>query len=159
MAFLHYGRIQKMELIKIRFGQDLDGIEAAIEKNLSDAFRAASPLFRCSDCLWVPPMDMIETPGAIIVVAEISGVEKEDLEVEITRRAVKIGGRRRASAAGESATYRLAEIHYGSFERILYLPVPIDPDNIEASYSKGMLRVRLAKRPQEDIHQIPISED
>ena len=148
-----------MELIKIRFGNDPDADETSIEKNLSDVFRTSNPLFRCSDCLWVPPMDMIETPHEIVIIAEIAGAEKEDMQVEITRKAVKISGRRRAMPPSASATYRLAEIHYGNFERILYLPEPVDPDRIDASYAKGLLSIRLAKLPEEKLHKIPISEE
>ncbi len=147
-----------MELIKIRFGNEPDSNETSIEKNLSDVFRTSNPLFRCSDCLWVPPMDMIETPHEIVIIAEIAGAEKEDMQVEITRKAVKISGMRRALTPTSSSTYRLAEIHYGQFERILYLPEPVDSDNIDASYSKGLLSIRLTKMPEEKLHKIPITE-
>jgi HSP20 family protein len=102
-------------------------------------------------------MDMIETPQEIVIIAEISGSEKEDMQVEITRKAVKISGRRRAMPPSSSATYRLAEIHYGNFERILYLPEPVDGDNIDASYSKGLLTIRLAKLPEDKLHKVPIT--
>ena len=148
-----------MELIKIRFGNEPDSNETSIGRNLSDVFRTSNPLFRCSDCLWVPPMDMIETPQEIVIVAEIAGAEKEDMRVEITRKAVKISGRRRTTTPLSSATYRLAEIHYGNFERILYLPEPVDADKIEASYSKGLLSIRLAKLPEDTLHKVPIAEE
>ena len=146
-----------MELIKIRFGKDPDSDETSIEKNLSDVFRTSNPLFRCSDCLWVPPMDMIETAREIVIIAEIAGAEKEDMQVEITRKAVKISGRRRAFTPSSMTNYRLAEIHYGNFERILYLPEPIDSDRIDATYSKGLLSIRLTKMPEEKIRKIPIA--
>ena len=146
-----------MELVKIRFGNDPESNETSIQKNLSDVFRTSNPLFRCSDCLWVPPMDMIETAEEIVIVAEIAGANIDEMKVEITRKAVKISGRRRALSPTSSAKYRLAEIHYGNFERILYLPEPVDSDNIDASYSKGLLSIRLAKRPTEKLHKVPIS--
>jgi HSP20 family protein len=102
-------------------------------------------------------MDMIDTPSEIVIVAEIAGANIDDMQVEITRKAVKISGRRRALTPSSSATYRLAEIHYGNFERILYLPEPVDSDSIDASYSKGLLSIRLAKQPEEKLHKIPIT--
>ena len=146
-----------MELVKIRFGNDPESNETSIKKNLSDVFRTSNPLFRCSDCLWVPPMDMIETAEEIIIVAEIAGANIDEMKVEITHKAVKISGRRRALSPTSSAKYRLAEIHYGNFERILYLPDSVDSDNIDASYSKGLLSIRLAKRPAEKLHKVPIT--
>jgi HSP20 family protein len=149
----------EMELIKIRFGEEPDAIEAAVDKNLTDQFRSANLLFRCSDCLWLPSMDMIETPTEIVIISEIAGLEKEDIEVQITRRAVKVSGRRRPPAPASPATYRLAEINYGHFERILYLPAAVDSNSISASYANGLLTIRLVKQPEQEHYRIPIAED
>ncbi|MFZ0613389.1 MAG: Hsp20/alpha crystallin family protein [Desulfobacterales bacterium] len=148
-----------MELIKIRFGEETDLIETAVEKNLTDLFRSANLLFRCSDCLWLPAIDMIESAREIVVIVDVAGVDKEDLDVEITPRAVKVSGRRRSPAAGAPATYRLAEIHYGRFERVLHLPETIDADSTGASYSEGFLTIRLAKQPAPERYRIPIVEE
>jgi HSP20 family protein len=149
----------EMELIKIRFGDESDAIEAAVDKNLTDLFHSANLLFSCSDCLWLPSMDMIESPKEIVIISEIAGLVKEDLEVEITRRAVKVSGRRRPPFSAGSATYRLAEINYGQFERVLYLPEEVDANNISACYSNGLLIIRLAKQTAQERHRVPIAED
>jgi HSP20 family protein len=103
-------------------------------------------------------MDMNETPEEVIIIAEVPGVEKDDLDVEISSKAVRIRGDRFAKHCPGNATYRLAEIQCGKFERILFLPAPIDPEVVSASYQKGMLEIRLAKLPSEKIHKIPIEE-
>ncbi|MDX9788161.1 MAG: Hsp20/alpha crystallin family protein [Desulfobacterales bacterium] len=147
-----------MDYIKIRFGGILDEIESEIGKTIDGMFRprALSPTFNCSECTWKPQMDIYETPDAIIILAEIAGVNKEDLDVELNSRAVKISGRRMGKAPGTNSTYRLAEIQYGSFERILYLPVPIDPENVGAIYSNGFLEIRLTRLPLDKTHKVPI---
>jgi HSP20 family protein len=104
-------------------------------------------------------MDMIETPTEIVIISEIAGLEKEDIEVQITRRAVKVSGRRRPPALASPATYRLAEINYGHFERILYLPAAVDSNSISASYANGLLTIRLVKQPEQEHYRIPIAED
>jgi HSP20 family protein len=149
----------EMELIKIHFGEEPEAIEAAVDKNLTDLYRSTNLLFSCSDCLWLPSMDMIDTPKEIVIISEIAGLEKEDLEVEITRRAVKVSGRRRQPASAGPATYRLAEINYGQFERVLYLPAAVDSNKISATYSNGLLTIRLAKQPEQGRYQVPIAED
>ena len=85
-----------MDYIKIRFGNDFDELSSKIEKTFEEMFRPrpVSPMFASSECTWTPQMDIYETPDEIIVLAEISGVEKDNLEVEINRRAVRIKGRR-----------------------------------------------------------------
>ena len=46
----------------------------------------------------------------------------------------------------------------GNFERVLFLPAPIDPEIVSASYSNGFLEIRLAKQPVERIRKVSISE-
>lgn len=148
-----------MDYIKIRFGQEFDPLGSSFERTMEDIFRprAVNPMFTSSGC-WSPPMDICETPDGIILRAEISGVSKEDLEVEINSRAVRIHGHRSEPPRSERSTYRLAEIQYGRFERILYLPAPIDTEMVSSSYTNGFLELRLAKLSQEKPHKIPIMD-
>lgn len=143
-----------MDYIKIRFG-DAAGNPAAcanpdLERTVEDMFRSISPVFRFSERIWKPQMDIYETPDEIFILAEISGVSKDDLEIEIDTKAVKICGRRCEMPRVENATYRLAEIQYGRFERILFLPAPIDTEKVTASYTDGFLKIRIIKRPPDE---------
>jgi len=148
-----------MEYIKIRFGSELDRLSSDFEKAFDDIFSPANPMFTLSDRKWHPQMDIYETPGEVIIIAAIAGVAQEDLDVEINRKAVKIKGQRKEIPKGSDATYRLAEIQYGTFERVLFLPAAIDPDVVSASFANGLLQIRLAKIPQDRIHIIPISDE
>ena len=111
-----------MEYIKIRFLDDFGQIGSKFEKTIEDMFRSMSPAFTLAERTWKPPMDMNETPEEVVIVAEIPGVDKDDLEVEISSKAVRIRGNRFARHCSSDATYRLAEIQYGRFERVLFLP-------------------------------------
>jgi HSP20 family protein len=122
-------------------------------------FQDINPMFSLSERYWKPQMDIYETSEEIIIRAEIAGVDKENLEVEISSRAVKIFGSRPQPTGDNHATYRLAEIQYGKFERILYLPAPIDTDVISTSYTNGLLQVRLAKLPLDRTYKVPISDE
>lgn len=146
-----------MEYIKIRFIQDIDQLTSEAEKTFEEMFRSVSPMFSLSERKWKPQMDIYETPEEIIILAEIAGVNKENLELEISSKAVRIYGKRGEFPRIENATYRLAEIQYGTFERILFLPSPIDPEIVSASYSNGFLQVRLAKLELDKTRKIPIS--
>ena len=147
-----------MEYIKIRFLDDFGHLGSKFEKTIEDMFRSMSPAFMLAERSWKPPMDMNETPDEIIIVAEVSGVDKDDLEVEISSKAVRIQGKRFARHCPGNATYRLAEIQYGKFERILFLPAPIDPEVVSASYQNGLLEIRLAKQLTDKTHKIPIQD-
>ncbi|UCE54614.1 MAG: Hsp20/alpha crystallin family protein [Desulfobacterales bacterium] len=147
-----------MEYIKIRFSEDFSHLSSKFEKTIDDMFRSMSPGFTLAERTWRPPMDINETPEEIIIVAEIAGVDKDDLEVEISNKAVRIEGNRYAKHCSANSTYRLAEIQYGNFERTIFLPAPIDPEVISASYSNGFLEIRMAKLPRDIAHKIPISD-
>ncbi len=148
----------KMDYIKIRFTKDFDQIDSKFEKTFEDLFRSINPMITITERLWRPQMDIYETPDEIIIMGEIAGVTKEDLELEISSKAVRIRGNRTQSPRIDNATYRLAEIQYGNFERILYLPAPIDPEVVSASYANGFLQIRLAKLELDKTYQVPITE-
>jgi HSP20 family protein len=147
-----------MEHIKIRFLDDFGQLGSKFEKAIEDMFRSMSPAFTLAERSWKPPMDMNETPEEVVIVAEVPGVDKDDLQVEISSKAVRIQGKRIARHCTSDATYRLAEIQYGKFERILFLPAAIDPEVVSASCQNGLLEIRLAKQPPEQIHKIPIQD-
>lgn len=148
-----------MEFFKIRFGNDLDELTAKFEKTLEDMLGTMGPSFMLSERTWRPPMDMYETREEVVILAEIGGVDKEDLEVEISSKAVRIQGKRLAPSCSPDCTYRLAEIQYGRFERILFLPSPIDPEKVTAASKNGFLEIRLAKRPVNQTYKVPISQE
>jgi HSP20 family protein len=147
-----------MDYIKIRFGNDFGTSDSGFDKTIEDMFRSINPMFSLSERVWKPQMDIYETSEEVIILAEVAGVDKENLEVEISSRAIRIRGNREEAPRVENTTYRLAEIQYGTFERILYLPALIDTDKVSASYLNGFLQVRLAKLSQDRTHKITISE-
>jgi HSP20 family protein len=148
-----------MDYIKIRFTKDFDELGSTFEKTVEDLFRTINPMFSIAEQKWKPQMDMYETPEEIIIMGEIAGVNKEDLELEISSKAVRVQGNRIQFPRIDNAKYRLAEIQYGKFERILYLPSPIDPEVVSASYANGFLQVRLAKLELNKTFKVPISEE
>ncbi|MGD9233320.1 MAG: Hsp20/alpha crystallin family protein [Desulfobacterales bacterium] len=148
-----------MDYIKIRFTKDFDQLGSTFEKTVEDLFRTINPMFSIAEQKWKPQMDMYETPEEIIIMGEIAGVNKEDLELEISSKAVRVKGNRIQFPRIDNAKYRLAEIQYGKFERVLYLPSPIDPEVVSASYANGFLQVRLAKLELNKTFKVPISEE
>lgn len=148
-----------MEYIKIRFGDDWDKLGSGFERTLDTIFRSANPMFADCDQPWNPQMDVYETPEEFYITAEIAGVEKDDIDIEINNKALKISGRRPPQPRAAEASFRLAEIQYGEFERVIYLPTTIDPEVVSATYTNGFLQLRLAKSMPTRPRRIPISEE
>ncbi len=149
-----------MDYIKIRFSTDLDEMGRELRRTMDNVFGSANPLFSQLSRKWKPQMDIYETEEDVKIVASLAGVSKDSLEIEINERATKISGVRTPPAAPSSNTkYCLAELQYGQFDRILYLPHPIDPDQVTASHSNGMLQISMAKRRLPQTRSVPIRDE
>jgi HSP20 family protein len=145
-----------MDYIKIRFVDNPEGVESEFRRTVEEMLRAAQPRFTLSRQRWRPQIDIYETGEEIVILAEIAGVPREEINLEISSRTVKIFGAREGGPREEDARYRLAEIPCGHFERNLTLPVPIDMEKVKAVCRDGILEIRLAKRPLDRIHKISI---
>jgi HSP20 family protein len=147
-----------MDFIKIRFGNDFIHEKSKFEKNIEEMFRSMSPIFTLSEGPWKPLMDIYEAPEEIFILAEIAGVDKDDLELEINTKAVRIHGIRTGAPPAAKARFRLAEIQYGPFERVLFLPAPIDTEKVTASYTNGFLKISLVKMRFDKTRVIPVQD-
>jgi HSP20 family protein len=92
---------------------------------------------------WRPPTDVYETDADIVVVVELAGMRGVDISVTLDEQVLRIRGLRHET--GGARAYHQMEINYGDFVVEVRLPVPIDRDRIDASYSDGFLRVLLPK--------------
>ncbi len=141
-----------MEHIEIRFGDDIE-THASEEKSFGQMFQSVNPMFCFSKRIWKPQMDIFETRNEIIIQAEIAGVNREDIIIEVNNKAVKISGSRKSYHPDPTATFRLAEIQFGLFERVLYLPSVIDVEKVSAEFSNGFLELTLGKLFNKSIKQ------
>jgi HSP20 family protein len=95
-----------------------------------------------------PAVNVYASQDGIAVVAELPGVEKDNLEIQAHRDTLTLRGTRRSAAEQEQAYHR-RERRSGRFSRTLQLPYHIDPERIEAQLENGVLRLSLP-RPEED---------
>jgi len=145
-----------MDYIKVRFRDDFAKLGSEIEKTIENMFQSINPMFSIAERSWKPPIDMYETPEEVIILAELAGVDKENVEIEYTSKAIRIYGLRPEKPRFSDARFSLAEIQYGTFERILLFPTQIDPEAVSASSSAGVLEIHLAKARLNKTYRIPI---
>ena len=93
----------------------------------------------------MPRVDMIDREDEVLVKAEIPGVDKKDLDVELTGRTLTIRGERRKEEKVEKEDYFHSEIATGTFSRTLRLPEEVDPDKVTAEFDNGLLEIHLTK--------------
>jgi len=94
----------------------------------------------------MPKVDVIERDDAIVVRAELPGVDKKDLDVSLTESTVTIKGSTRHEEKEEKGDYYRSEISSGSFSRTLALPNNVDAENAKAKMKDGVLELTLPKK-------------
>jgi len=98
-------------------------------------------------CRYSPCVDIRETPEQWIVEAEIPGMNKEDITVNIHEGILSINGEHSsAKEKKQEGELRIRERRYGKFVRQIRLPKTIDGDKVEGRYENGILRITLGKR-------------
>jgi HSP20 family protein len=106
---------------------------------------------------WTPPMDISETPEEYTVVAEVPGIEPEEIDVTLEDHVLHIRGEKRPQRdVNEQGYYRL-ERRYGPFERAVRIPANIDGDRIAATAREGLLRIALPKLPEARPRRIAVA--
>jgi HSP20 family protein len=93
-------------------------------------------------------MDVYETDDALVVSAPVPGIKPEEVEITITGNTLVIKGETKAEEREEQGNYLRQEVHYGSFQRSLELPVDVQSDKADAVFENGMLKLTLPKAEQ-----------
>jgi HSP20 family protein len=92
-----------------------------------------------------PKLDIIEGEEDITVKAEIPGIEAKDFDISIDSRLLTIKGEKKQEKKQKEETYYRIERSYGSFKRTIELPTGVLPDSVDASYKKGVLKIKFRK--------------
>ena len=103
-----------------------------------------------------PRVDIRETEGELELKAELPGVSKEAVQVEVHRDVLTISGEKKADADEDRNGYHRRERVYGAFKRSFRLPETVDGEQVEAVFKDGVLTVKLPKRPEAKPRQIEI---
>ena len=98
-----------------------------------------------SPSLFQPRIDVVEDNDALRITAELPGMEREDLHINVEDGALVLRGEKKLeSKQDEKACYRIERV-FGRFERIIPLPDGLDLESAEAHFDKGVLTIRIPK--------------
>jgi HSP20 family protein len=95
------------------------------------------------------PVDIYEDKESVILKAEIPGIKKENLDIQLSVDSITISGQKSSEEKVEQRDYFRLERSYGSFTRRFQLPVEIQIDKARASFKDGVLEVRIPKAQTE----------
>lgn len=103
-----------------------------------------------------PRVDVIDREEEILVRAEVPGVEKKDLDVELSGQVLTLKGERRHEEKEEKGTYYRAEIARGGFTRSIRLPEGVDLEQAKADFKDGVLEIHLPKTEKTERRRIEV---
>jgi HSP20 family protein len=106
---------------------------------------------------WYPPVDILESKDSYLIRAELPGMKKEDIKVELKDGTLVLSGERTSEKPAEGVEYRHAERINAKFWRSFSLPETVKHDGIDASYKDGVLEIRVPKAEEAKPRQIEVS--
>ncbi|AEH44005.1 heat shock protein Hsp20 [Thermodesulfatator indicus DSM 15286] len=105
---------------------------------------------------WVPALDVSETQDAVIVRADVPGIDPNELEITVSGNTLTIRGEKKQEREEKGENFYRIERSYGSFVRSIQLPADVDTDKVEATYKNGVLKIVLPKKAEAKGKQIPV---
>ena len=94
---------------------------------------------------WSPALDVKETDISFVLTADIPGLTKKDIKVNVANGKLSISGERTYETDQENDNYHYRERRFGTFDRSFNLPDTVDEEKISASFKIGILNVSLPK--------------
>lgn len=110
------------------------------------------------DKTWAPVVDILETESDLIVRAELPGITREDIDVEVTPESLTIRGERKFDDQSKEKYLRV-ERAYGPFQRSFSIGVPVQADKVKAAYRDGVLEVIVPKAEEVKPKKIEINAE
>jgi len=110
---------------------------------------------------WSPNVEVFEKGGQFVVRAELPGMTKDEVKVEITENVLTMQGERKQEKKEEREGYCYSECSYGSFYRAIPLPEGVDASKATADFKQGVLEVIMpaAPRPETKARRLEIREE
>jgi HSP20 family protein len=122
---------------------EIEQIQDQMDQFVRSFFRGSSSPTGDQPPVWIPSADIEETDDSYIVELDLPSVKRDDVNIELRDREVRISGEIKQKE--RTGVLRRQTRRVGEFEFLLTLPGDIDPDNVEATLQDGVLTVRLGK--------------
>ncbi len=97
---------------------------------------------------FTPRVDLSESDKELKVIAELPGLDENDIEVSLAHNMLTISGEKKAETEDKGKNYYHLERSYGAFQRSIPLPSEVEADKVKADFKKGVLSITLPKTPE-----------
>jgi HSP20 family protein len=138
MAIIRWDPFREMSTVQNRFDRLFDSVWGGRQE------------------AWLPAVDVFDTKDAVVLKAELAGMDPDDIQIEVEDNVLTIKGERRFEEKVDEERYYRVERRFGSFQRSLALPQGVKADGIDAAYEDGILEVRVPKAEEEKPKKIEV---
>ena len=108
------------------------------------------------DSPWSPSVNIAENEDGYLLTAELPGVNKEDIDIDLKDNTLTLKGEKKAEKKEEKENYIRVERSYGKFKRSFYVSDDIDVSKVDANFKDGILRIKLVKKEEAKPKQIKV---
>jgi HSP20 family protein len=105
---------------------------------------------------WEPAVEIADTKDAVVVKAQVPGISKDNLQVNVTDDTLTLKGEMKEEEKKEEKNYSRQEFRYGAFSRTMALPAAVQADKATAQLKDGVLEITIPKSEKAKVKQIAI---
>ncbi len=106
---------------------------------------------------WSPLVDVVELDNEILLVAELPGVDKDNIKISVNNGVLSLSGEKKIAENEKNDCYHCSERLFGPFERVFNLPVIVNETKIKADFKDGLLKISLPKTEAAKPREIQIA--
>ena len=146
-----------MNLVQWNPWREMPTLSGRLNRFFDDPFFNISRFADNSEMgMWNPAVDLYEKDDHFVIKAELPGIDKKDIKIDVKDRVLTLSGERTYDNEVKEENYYRKERSYGRFQRAFRLPADVDSDRIKAEFKDGLLRVEVPKPEQTKAKEVTI---
>ena len=136
-----------MAIVSYNPWSEMDSVQRQINRMFNDVMPGVS--LRADNYSHYPAAELTETEEDLLLRLEVPGIKPDELEIEAMAKSISIKGERKSLVNSDDSNKTRTEFRYGSFQRVIPLPVRIQNTEVKAEYKDGILHLTLPKADEE----------
>jgi HSP20 family protein len=146
-----------MNLVKWNPWREMPAVPGRLNRFFDDPFFRLGRLADDSEMgMWNPAVDLYEKDDHYMIKAELPGVDKNDIKIDLKDRRLTLSGERSYDNEVKEENYYRRERSYGKFQRAFTLPEDVDSEKIKAEYKDGVLQIEVPKPEEKKAKKVTI---
>ena len=137
-----------MTIVRYNPWQEINSLQRQFNRMFDDVLTPAS-VTEFGNFSKVPAAELTENQDDLVLKLEVPGMKPADINIEATAKSISVSGERKSEVTSEEEGKTRSEFHYGSFQRVIPLPVKIQNTEVKAEYKDGILHLTLPKAEAE----------